>query len=206
MRNLIRKILKEEINNNSIEVITYDFDEIKHLFSINEGVATVKVEPKDENLIKDKIKGMYNAGDFLKVGNYEIIIEPTKHWLQRLYRKNEDEYKDDKSIENPKLFEGLDLIEKNMDTIIYPYLKNINWEKKSRPCMELINNKAILSNGKIGNYSIILNFEKLNKGSFRIKLITQIKGKLFYNQKYNCSKIKLNENKKRMNKYCHPFY
>ena len=206
MRNLIKKILKEEINNNSIEVITYDFDEIKHLFPLNEGVAKAPIYSEDVTLIKNKIKRMYNAGDSLKVGNYKILIEPSKHWLQRLNRKMEDEYKNDESIEDPELFEGLDLIEKNMDTIIYPYLKNINWEKKSRPCMELINNKAILSNGKIGNYSIILNFEKLNKGSFRIKLITQIKGKLFYNQKYNCSKIKLNENKKRMNKYCHPFY
>jgi hypothetical protein len=206
MRNLIKKILKEEINNNSIEVITYDFNQIKHFFSINEGVANAPIYSEDVNLINNKIKRMYNAGDSLKVGNYKILIEPSKHWLQRLNRKMEDEYKNDESIEDPELFEGLDLIEKNMEKIIYPYMKNINWEKKPRPCMELINHNAILPNGDITTYSIVLSIEKLNKGLFNIKLLTQIKGERLYSQNYNCSKIKLYENKKRINKYCHPFY
>jgi hypothetical protein len=72
--------------------------------------------------------------------------------------------------------------------------------------MELINNNAILPNGETTTYSIVINFEKLNKGLFRIKLITQIKGERLLSQKYNCSKIKLYENRKRINKYCHPFY
>jgi hypothetical protein len=206
MRNLIKKILREEINNNSIEVITYDFNQIKHFFSINEGVAKAPIYSDDVKLIKNKIKKLYNGGDFLKLGNHKILIDPTKHWLQRLNRKMEDEYKNILSIEDPELFEGLDLIEKNMEKIIYPYLKNINWEKNSRPCMELINHNAILPNGEITIYSVVISFEKLGKGLFVIKLLTQIKGERLYSQNYNCSQIKLYENKKRMNKYCHPFY
>jgi hypothetical protein len=72
--------------------------------------------------------------------------------------------------------------------------------------MELINHNAILPNGDITTYSIVLSIEKLNKGLFNIKLLTQIKGERLSSQKHNCSKIKLYENKKRMNKYCHPFY
>lgn len=206
MKELIRKILNEEINNNYIEVITYDFNKIKHLFPINEGDAKAPIYSEDVALIKNKIKRMYNAGDSLKLGKYNILIQPTKHWFQRLNRKMEEDYKKDDSIEDPELFEGLDLIEKNMETIIYPYLKNINWDKKSRPCMELINHNAILPNGETTIYSIVISFEKLNKGLFNIKLLTQIKGKRLYSKNYNCSQIKLYENKKRITKYCHPFY
>ena len=204
MDKLILKILKEEFVTKFIEVVTYDFSKIKHFFSINEGKATAPVYHSDVEYIEKRIKKIYNQYDYISIGNHKIIIEPTTHWYQRLNRKMEPEYKNIPTIEDPELSEGIDLVEKYMDSIIYPYLKKINWGKTQRPCMELISNSSVMPDGTKTIYSIILKFELIGKQKYLIKLITQIKGERLYSEKYNCSKYTLNGNKKRMKVYYHP--
>jgi len=205
MRNLIEKILFEEFHTSNIKVRTFDFSEIKHLLFINEGDATAPVYDDDVDYIENRIDRMYGGGDYISMGNHKIEIHPTTHWYQRLNRKMEKEYRDNDKIEDPELSEGMDLIEKSMTSIIYPYLKKINWTANPKPCMELVNNNAIMPNGDRGFYSIILGFSLIGKQKYKIKLITQIKGERLYSKNYNCSKYVINENKKRMKKF-HPFY
>ncbi len=206
MEQLIKKILKEEFSHNYVEVVTYDFSEIKQFFYITESEAKAPIYSDDVQYIKSRINRMYGGNDYLKLGNHKIIIEPTKHWFQRLNRKMEDDYKDIESIEDPELSEGMNLVEKYIESIIYPYLKRVNWNKTPRPCMELINTNATMPNGDKTIYSIVLRFELVDKQKYLIKLITQIKGERLYSRDYNCSKYTLNENKKRMKVYYHPFF
>jgi hypothetical protein len=205
MRNLIRKILIEEFFIDNITVVEVPFNEIKEYFLLDEGIATAKIHPDDKNYINNRIERSYNEQGFYPIGNLRFKIEPTTHWLQRLNRKKEPEFKDDETIFDPELSDGLDLLYKVLDNKLTDLIRGNDFNKRSNPCYEIIDSNSISPKGDKVPYSLIVNVYPIGKKTYKIKLITQIKGKRLYKDDFNCAKIKLNENKKRMKLLFHPF-
>jgi hypothetical protein len=85
-------------------------------------------------------------------------------------------------------------------------IRKNDFNKKTNPCYELINYNSFTPEGNKVPYSLIVSVELVGKKTYNIKLLTQIKGELLYSQKYNCTKIRLSENKKRMKKLFSSFF
>ena len=206
MINLIRKILLEEFFLDNINVSEVPFVEIKEYFLLGEATATAPIYTDDERYVYSRIKRNYNEGGFYRSGNLKFKIEPTTHWFQRLNRKIEPEYKNIETIFDPELSEGLDLLYNVIDNKLGELIRKNDFNKKTNPCYELINYNSFTPEGNKVPYSLIVSVELVGKKTYNIKLLTQIKGELLYSQKYNCTKIRLSENKKRMKKLFSSFF
>jgi len=206
MRNLIRKILLEEFFLNNIIVREVPFDEIEKYFLLSEATATAPIFPDDERYVNSRIEKTYNEEGLYRSGNLKFKILPTNHWLQRLNRKMEPEYKNIETIFNPEISDGLDLLYRIIDNKLSELIRLNDFNKRTNPCYEIIDYNSISPEGNKVPYSLIVGVEFVRKKTYNIKLITQIKGELLYSQKYNCTKIKLYENKKRMKKLFSSFF
>jgi hypothetical protein len=60
--------------------------------------------------------------------------------------------------------------------------------------------------GKKVDFSMIVNVYQIAKKTYRIRLVTQIKGERLYSDKYSCTRVKLDENRKRMKKIFPSFF
>jgi hypothetical protein len=198
MRKLIRKILKEEFFVDNLEVVEIPISEIKKYFLLGEATATAPIYTDDERYVYNRINRSYNDEGFYRNGNLKFKIEPTTHWFQRLNRKMEPEYKNIETIFDPELSEGLDLLYKLLNGKLTDLIKGNDFTKRKNPCYELINLSSLTPEGDKVPYSLIITIYPIGKKTYNIKLITQIKGERLYSDSYNCAKIKLMENKKRM--------
>ena len=206
MRNLIRKILIEEFLINNTEIFEVPYSKIKQHFLLGEAKAIAPIYPDDERYINNRIKRNYNNDGYYSVGNLKFQIEPTTHWLQRLNRKMEPEYKNIETIFDPESSEGLDLLYKVIDNKLVELIRKNDFNRNPNPCYELINYNSTTPDGDRVPYSLIVTVFPKGKKTYNIKLITQIKGERLYSDKYNCTRIKLYENKKRMEQLFTSFF
>jgi hypothetical protein len=99
----------------------------------------------------------------------------TDHWIQRLFRADEPEYKigkyKDIKIKNPSKTEGIDLLFNSKNKINDFIDNSVNWVSSQEKYVMLSQ----------GDYSTILSIIKELNKTYTIKFITQIKGTKFHN-------------------------
>ena len=193
MRNLIKKILFEEFHNPKIFLEEISLRELNSYLILSEGDAKVHVDPVKEEAVYDLINQYYNAtnhttGDRAyrdKQTSITLQVEPTKHWLQRLDRTQEDDYENHPTIIDPTTNEGIDLIFNLKDDIIKK-ISSFDWGKRVL-CLKLIT----INNGKIYTNLIKIKKDAYIRGNFIINMITHMKGEPLNRQEYSdCISIK----------------
>jgi hypothetical protein len=197
MKDLIRNILKEEVENNKIVLeeifLSKDFFDLLLI----EGRATTPIPKGLEGELTKYISKKFNwppnidkkwCSDIKEKENKEnkIIIkscnkifdfELTNHWLRRLFRADEPEYQlggkfSHKNISNPGKKEGIDLFFDNKNKI-NEFIDNVaSWN----PMTE----KFILLTNTTNMYQVIISIRKEKKSNYLAKFITQIKGEKFF--------------------------
>lgn len=203
---MIKKILNEEFLSDNIKIVEIPYQQLKKYFLLGEAQATAPVFSKEESYIKNKIERNYSDNGFYEVGNFKFKIEPTKHWLQRLHRKMETDYKNKENIFDPDLDDGVYLLFKVFNEKLIDLIRKNDWNKKPNPCFELINLNSPTPNGNKVPYSMVINIFPIGKKTYRIRLVTQIKGERLYSDSYDCIRIKISENKKRIEKLFPSFF
>lgn len=206
MREMIKKILEEEFLSDTIKIVEVPYQQLKKYFLLGESQANAPIFSKEESYIKNKIERKYNNNEFYEVGNFKFKIEPTKHWLQRLHRKMEPEYKNRETIFDPDLDDGVELLFKVIDNRLVELIRKNDWNNRPNPCFEIINFNTTTTDGQKVPYSMIVNVFPIGRKTYRIKLVTQIKGERIYSSNYNCTRIKISENKKRIEKLFPSFF
>jgi hypothetical protein len=194
MRDLIRRILKEEIQNIDGFQEIYLPNGFYDLLLI-EGKATVKIpeglEKKLLNYIAEKYNWPPNVNKMwcsdikekktkeknivIKSCNKVFEFELSDHWLQRLFREDEPIHRKDgkhqnKNIKNPGIKEGIDLFFKKRERINDHIDNAVNWQPKQV--------KYILLSED--DYQEIIILRKEKAGNYLVRFITQIKGERFF--------------------------
>jgi hypothetical protein len=197
MRDLIRRILKEHVNKETITLEEINLPDGFLDILIIEGKATTPIPsglekelmsyiskkynwpPSVNNKWCSDIKEKENKDDktIIKSCNKVFEFELSNHWLRRLFRKNEPEYKkngrfEGKSIENPNKTEGIDIFFNSKDKINDFIDNSGGWQ----PMTE----KFILLTNKSNMYQVIISLRKEKKSNYLAKFITQIKGEKFF--------------------------
>jgi hypothetical protein len=194
MKQIIRRVLKEHIELTEIHLNEIVLDSSFNSFLLNEGNATIEypkslyyelkkyIESKYNwpptinnswcSDIKEKIDKKNNLVKYTCKKNFSIQV--TDHWIQRLFRVNEPDYKSGKykdiKIKNPSKTEGIDLLFNSKNKINDFIDNSVSWSQPEK--------KYILL--RQGDYSTILLISKESKGTYNIMLITQIKGAKFH--------------------------
>lgn len=182
MRNLIKTILKEYYE----EAIT--FVVLENGFKVNLDEAIQSYVPRE---VRESFKALLQKvnpfeGKFVdKYTGKEVIItyiiEPSDHFINRLYRTRDPKYKMggpnyDPKIVNPSVSEGINLLFDNADKIT---------EQISIGRIKDGDTVEISSKGT-SNYQMIVKFDKQygKKPVYKLHLTTQIKGVRFFDKKH----------------------
>ena len=180
MEGLIKTILKEYVNNKI---------EIRVVGNVN-NLINEEINPIELNISREIIsRRLRRINPF--VGNFkdkrtgqdrqvEFTINPKEHYIKRTYRLSDPEYmesgkKYDPKIVNPKTLEGIDLIYNNRNKLAEQILIG---RIKDNDIIEI-------SSADGSNYHMIVNFDKQygKNPSYKLTLVTQIKGADFYGKK-----------------------
>ena len=180
MEGLIKTILKEYVNNKI---------EIRVVGNVN-NLINEEINPVELNISREIIsRRLRRINPF--VGNFkdkrtgqdrqvEFTINPKEHYIKRTYRLSDPEYmesgkKYDPKIVNPKTLEGIDLIYNNRNKLAEQILIG---RIKDNDIIEI-------SSADGSNYHMIVNFDKQygKNPSYKLTLVTQIKGADFYGKK-----------------------
>lgn len=191
IRDLIKKILKEETSKKiTVEVLDdYDFNEI-----ISESRAYVRVPYEVVRLVDSRIED-YNKGSGFVGQFYEdktnitkekkFLMRSTTHYIQRLFRTRESLYLPDGKlydprIEDPTIFEGIDLVYAAKDELTKLYFK---YQKENNT---LFGKNLLIKTYNPTVFSVILGCERNStyKKSVELLLKTQIKG-VEFNKKHD---------------------
>jgi hypothetical protein len=197
MKDLIKVILREYTKKDiiTLEEIFLPDDFLETL--IAEGNTTVNIprglEKNLNNYIKEKFNWPPNVNsvwcsDIKEKENLEKKIVTYScnkkftfnlgtHWLKRLFRVDEPEYKkggkwEDKKIKNPGTKEGIDLFFKSKEKINDFIDGQTSWVSSTEK-------NVLLS---FGDFQQILSIRKelIGKGSYFVTFISQIKGERFF--------------------------
>ena len=188
MRYLIEKLLNEHVDS---EII---FKVLKDGYKINLNEHIMSYVPKES---REKFKSHLSKsnpfqGTFVdKITGKENIVtfklNPTDHFINRLYRQRDPDYKMggskyDNKIVNPGITEGIDLLLDNSDKLA---------EQISIGRIKDGDTVEVSSKGRDG-FSMIIKFDKEygKKNVYIIELTTQIKGVPFYHRR-NRNKLSL---------------
>ena len=197
MKDLIKAILREYTKKDiiTLEEVFLSDDFLETL--IAEGNTTVNIprglEKNLNNYIKEKFNWPPNVNsvwcsDIKEKENLEKKIVTYScnkkftfnlgtHWLKRLFRVDEPEYKkggkwEDKKIKNPGTKEGIDLFFKSKEKINDFIDGQTSWVSSTEK-------NVLLS---FGDFQQILSIRKelIGKGSYFVTFISQIKGERFF--------------------------
>lgn len=195
MRDLVRTVLKEYVSQETITLEEIFLPEGFFEYLLNEGKATVNVPKGLEKELNSYIESKFNwppnvdsvwCSDIREKENLEkkivtyscnkkFTFNITNHWLIRLFREDEPEYKKDgkwenKKVKNPNKLEGINLFFNSKEKINDFIDNSQNWLSNMR--------KYILLSK--GDYYQIIGLKKEKKGEFNVEFITQIKGEKFF--------------------------
>lgn len=194
MKQIIRMVLKEHIELTEIHLNEIVLDSSFNSFLLNEGKATIEYPKPLYYELKKYIKHKYNwpptinnswcsdikekidkKNNLVKYScKKNFSIQVTEHWIQRLFRFNEPDYKTGKykdiKIKNPSKTEGIDLLFSSKDKINDFIDNSVNWVSLEEKYIML----------RQGDYSTIIVITKELDKSYSIRFITQIKGTKFH--------------------------
>jgi hypothetical protein len=195
MKHIIRRVLKEHIELREIHLNEIFLDSEFNSFLLSEGKSTIGYPRSLESDLKRYIENKYNWPPTIgnswctdirekidKKNNLtkyackkNFTVELTTHWIQRLFRSDEPEYRSgnykDINVKNPSKTEGIDLLF-NSKSKINDFIDNsTNWVSNQEKYVMLSQ----------GDYSTILSITKELNKTYTIKFITQIKGTKFHN-------------------------
>jgi len=192
MEKLIKMLLKEFVESKTT---------IRVIGSVND-LINEQINPVEFNISKEIIsRRLKRISPF--VGNFtdkrtgqdksvEFTINPKPHFLNRLHRLSDPEYKEtgkhyDPKISNPSPLEGIDLIYNNRNKLAEQILIG---RIKDGDIVEV-------SSADGSNYHMIVKFDKQygKAPRYELTLVTQIKGVEFYGKKSQ-SKLRLFPNPK----------
>jgi len=180
MRNLIRKILREYTEPKVIIRIIGTYHGNINEILLKESLDYSKVN-KAKKILNFALDGInpFEACYYDEKIKKDICalfkIALTKHWVERLFRLDDDEYMPDgkfydEKITNPSLMEGIDLILKNRKRIAQMVIPEI---KKG-------NNNMVLELHNVDTrniYNMVVAPERTYKNDpIKLVLVTQIKG------------------------------
>jgi hypothetical protein len=198
MKNIIKRVLKEFVESKDVTLLEIFIDPYDLILS--EGKSFVKIPNGTESVLLRKIESYYNwpptvnkiwcsdikekfkEGIPIKSCLKKFELSLTNHWIQRLFRTSEDDYKllnprtgnvgkfYNPSIVNPDIFEGIELFFNSKDKINDFIDNSKNWIPLS--------SKFIILKSK--TYQTIIELKKMDQGSYRVIFITQIKGVPFF--------------------------
>lgn len=197
MKSLIKRIIKEYVENKNITLEELHLPRGYFSILMMEGKVTVEYPKSLEPFLLNYISKKYNwpptinekwCSDIkekideknnrvIKSCNKIFSFDLSSHWLGRLYRKDEPEYKrgdkyENKKIENPEKKEGIDLFFKSVDKINEFIDGTINWSVNVE--------KFILLTDNENKYQEIIMIRKEKKSNYFVRFITQIKGEKFF--------------------------
>jgi hypothetical protein len=195
MKQIIRRILKEHIELTEIHLNEIILDSSFNSFLLNEGKSTIELPRSLDYELRKYIDNKYNwpptinnswcsdtkekidkKNNLVKYScKKNFAVEVTTHWIQRLFRTDEPEYRSGKikdiNVKNPSKTEGIDLLF-NSKSKINDFIDNsTNWVPSQEKYVMLSQ----------GDYSTILSITKELNKTYTIKFITQIKGTKFHN-------------------------
>ena len=187
MEYLIKRVLKEFVESKITFKVIGNVKDI-----INEQINPVEFNISKE-IISRKLRRINPfVGNFKdkKTGKDKVVeftINPKAHFLNRLFRLSDPEYKEsgkhyDPKLSNPSPLEGIDLIYNNRNKLA----EQISIGRiKDGDVIEVTSSDG-------SNYHMIVKFDKQYGGSprYELTLVTQIKGADFYGKKYQ-SKLRL---------------
>jgi len=195
MKHIIRRILKEHIELREIHLNEIFLDSEFNNFLLSEGKATITYPKFLDSDLKRYIESKYNwpptignswctdirekidkKNNLVKYAcKKNLTVELTTHWIQRLFRSDEPDYKSGKykdiNIKNPSKTEGIDLLFNSKNKINDFIDNSVNWVSPQEKYVMLSQ----------GDYSTILSITKELNKTYTIKFITQIKGTKFHN-------------------------
>lgn len=196
MKSLIRRILKEEVEN----IETFSIKEIylsDFLFEnlLTEGKSSIPVDTGLVEKLNKYVKERYNWPPNIKnewcsdikekeLPNIKIVkyscskkfkIKVSNHWVQRLFRPEEPEHQPDGRLSHlnilyPEKHEGLNLFFDYKDSINEYFTNATSWSPPQTKSFLLT----------LGNYQEIVAVRKEGKGQYYAEFITQIKGERFF--------------------------
>jgi hypothetical protein len=192
MEHLIKRLLRE-------------FAEEELTFKVIGNISNIiseQIDPIELNISKEIINRRLQrispfVGEFKdkRTGQdktVEFIINPKNHFVNRLHRLSDPEYKEkgkhyDPKLSNPSPLEGIDLIYNNRNKLAEQILIG---RIKDGDVVEI-------SSADGSNYHMIVSFDKQYGKTPRyvLTLVTQIKGAEFYGKKYQ-HKLRLYPNPK----------
>lgn len=180
MKHLIRTILREYIDNKEITIKV--IGNVKNLKLVKENIfggdVNLDSETRSEvdsvfNEIKNKlgylgsVVGSYVDRVSGQKQMYELNINVSYHYVERLFRKEDPKYKNDERVVNPDKYEGIDLILYNKDKLA-----------QAIGTKQVKNNDVVKISTKDGsNYHLLIQVDENKKRSYNITLFNQIKGK-----------------------------
>jgi hypothetical protein len=185
MRNLIKNILREYLNNQSIiiEVIGSVSERKTKVIIENSSRKKVRFSPEIRKKIDSEFKELKEKvsrinpfyGSFTdKYTGIESTIEFNivvgLHFVERQFRKEDPKYKKDERVVNPSSYEGIDLLVYNRDRLAQEILTK-----------RIKHNDLVKISTKDGtHYQMLVTFNKIDKKdnvpSFNLFLVNQIKG------------------------------
>ena len=165
----------DHYDNKGVEIVTLSPNQILKLNNL---------ESKNRNLLNNlnNFKGKTTLRNGKKVVK-EFYIHITKHYIEKLIRKDVEDSDGKKGFENPETFEGVNLIYNNRD-VITNYLSTGILEDKD--------NVLVLMKSKSGYKVIMIIDDRLN--NYRLILKTQMKGLRNYSKIKSDKIIKLYPN------------
>jgi hypothetical protein len=196
MRNLIRKILKEEVGNiEGFSIKEIDLPDFLFESLLNEGKSSIYIKDSFLDKLNSYVEGKYNwppninnewCSDLKekespteKIVRYSCTkkfkLKVSRHWAQRLFRPDEPEHQPGGRLSHlnilyPEKHEGLNLFFEYKDSINEYFTNATSWVSPQT--------KKFLLN--LGNYQEIVAVRKEDKGHYYVEFVTQIKGVRFF--------------------------
>jgi hypothetical protein len=197
MRDLIRRILKEEVVSNSKRFTIEEIDLPDFIFEnlLTEGRSSIVVDATLVRELNDYVKSRYNWPPNIKNEwcsnikekvlpkqrivkyscNKKFEIKVSDHWAQRLFRPDEADHQPGGKLSHlnilyPEKYEGLNLFFDYKDSINEYLTNSKTWEPPETK-------RFLLT---LGDYQEIVAIRKEGKGQYYAEFITQIKGERFF--------------------------
>jgi len=185
-----KRIVEKDIIIEIVENINegYNFNHYKRDLIINDEYKRKyqEIEKTIDNYLNqlNPFVGEYQFNNVNRTIKFNI--KPTQHWYLKFFRKDFEDPFDKKSYVNPDLFEGIWLISNNID-ILTKYVVNGTIKNDDH---------VLLKTKDRSKYTLSIVLKKVRRNIYDIIMISQFKGREYYDNKQRVFKFHPNGYKK----------